>query len=456
MSVFFNEAAQYRALTVVNEAYIGKTPLLLEIEKQIGKIRAIYNSRYKDINSSPEVIELNRLFERQFGMDVFALHLIPQDVVNAYTTVFAETFDIASDYDLADMVVADYTNGYRFREGNDFCILVTVYRGLFMAENITDGEILAIILHELGHNFADCIYEDIRIANKEMMEAYQQFLKETLIIKCIVAGITVVGIPLIPFIIAGQKHLEDRFTNKKRSEKEQKDQSKAPSWIKGLIQGIKSKFRDIDEFWSEVIARRYKLGIAKARYRNYKGSGKDKIARGSLGRQNEVIADKFAGIYGYGPEQASALYKMHNMQSNASKYVDNISEAARKTNLAFEDVIKESHLYDCHPHYIQRALEELKLLKRELEKDSLDPKAKQSLLNNIAQLDAIIKEAIDATKSKDEHEKLQALYAAYIYNEMPDAVDQEIEDKIEQAFDAVLEKESKNREERKRKQKARN
>ena len=77
MSVFFNEAAQYRALTVVNEAYIEKTPILLEIEKQIGKIRAIYDSRYKDINNSPEVVELNRLFEKQFGMDIFALHLIP-------------------------------------------------------------------------------------------------------------------------------------------------------------------------------------------------------------------------------------------------------------------------------------------------------------------------------------------------------------------------------------------
>ena len=455
MSVFFNEAAQYRALTVVNEAYIGKTPILLEIEKQIGKIRAIYDSRYKDINSSEEVVELNRLFERQFGMDVFALHLVPEDVINGYTTVFADTFDIAAEYDLANMVVADYNNGYRFREGNDFCILVTLYRGLFMAKELSDAEIVAVILHELGHNFADCIYEDIRIANKEMMEAYKEFLKTTLIFECILAGCTVIGIPLIPLIIAGHKHMINQYTNSKRNEKEKKEQAKNPSWIKGLLSGLVSKFKDIDQFWTEVLMRRFKAGAYKNYYRRLKGSGKDKTARGSLSRQNEVIADKFAGIYGYGPEQASCLYKMHNIQSNASKYVDSISEAARKANLAFEDVIKESHLYDCHPHYIQRALEELKLLKRELEKNSLDPKAKVALLNNIAQLEAIIKEAIDATKSKDEHEKLQALYAAYIYNEMPDAVDKEIEDKIEQAFDAVLEKEDKNRQERKKRQKAR-
>ena len=455
MSVFFNEAAQYRALTVVNEAYIGKTPILLEIEKQIGKIRAIYNTRYKDINNSPEVVELNRLFERQFGMDIFALHLIPQDVVNGYTTVFADTFDVAAEYDLADMVVADYTNGYRFREGNDFCILVTLYKGLFMAEELSDAEVVAVILHEIGHNFADCIYEDIRVANQNMMKAYREFLRASLIIKCVFAACTVVGIPLIPLIIAGQKAQENKYMNKKRNEKEQKIQSKSPSWIKGIIQGIKSKVRDVDSFWTEVLIRRHKAGMYKSYFRRLKGSGKDKVARGSLDRQNEVIADKFAGIYGYGPEQASCLYKMHNMQSNASKFVDSISEAARKANLAFEDVVKEGHLYDCHPHYIQRALEELKLLKRELEKDSLDPRAKKALLNNIAQLDAIIKEAIDANKSKDEHEKLQALYAAYVYDEMPDAVDQENEDKIEQALDAVLEKEAQNREERKRKQKAR-
>ena len=455
MSVFFNEAAQYRALTVVNEAYIGKTPTLLEIEKQIGKIRAIYDTRYKDINTSQEVLELNRLFEKQFGMDTFALHLIPQDIVNGYTAVFANTFDIADEYELSEYVVADYTNGYRFREGNDFCILVTLFRGLFMAEDMTDGEVLAVILHEIGHNFADCIYEDIRIANKDMMQAYNNYLQQMMIFECILAAVTVVGIPLIPFIIAGKKHLLNKYNNAKRKEKEEKIQSKKPSWFKGVINGIISKVKDIDDFWSEVIMRRFKSGAYRRYINRLKGSGRDKVARGSVDRANEVIADKFAGIYGYGPEQASCLAKMHIMQSNASKYVDSLSEAARRANLAFEDARKEIHLFDCHPHYIQRALEELKLLKRELQKDNIDPKVKSAMLKEVNALEDIIKKAIDATKSKDEHEKLQALYAAYIYNEMPDAVDQEIEDKIEQAFDAVLEKQDKERQERKRKQKAR-
>lgn len=456
MSVFFNEAAQYRALTVVNEAYIGKTPILLEIEKQIGKIRAIYNSRYKDINTTEEVLELNRLFEKQFGMDTFALHIIPQDIINGYTTVLANTFDVADEYDLQDMVVADYTNGYRFREGNDFCILVTLFRGLFMAEDLTDAEVVAVILHEIGHNFADCIYEDIRIANKNMMKAYNNYLQYVMILECILAAVSVIGIPLIPFIIAGKKAMKNKYTNSKRREKEAKIQSKSPSWFKGLVNGIASKVKDIDSFWSEVITRRFKSGAAKRTINRFKGSGAAQIARGSLSRQNEVIADKFAGIYGYGPEQASCLAKMHIMQSNASKYVDSLSAAAKRANLAFEDAAKEFHLFDCHPHYIQRALEELKLLKRELEKDDLDPKVKKAILSNINALDEIIKKAIDSSKSKDEHEELQALYAAYIYDEMPDAVDKEIEDKIEQAFDAVLENQDKKREERKRKQKARN
>lgn len=74
-----NEAVQF-----VNEAYIGKTDNLLKIEEKINELRGNL-SRYKDFDRNKVTQEINRLFEDQFGMDVFALHMINQNIMNAYT-----------------------------------------------------------------------------------------------------------------------------------------------------------------------------------------------------------------------------------------------------------------------------------------------------------------------------------------------------------------------------------
>ena len=52
---------------VINEAYVGKTETLLEIEDAVNKIRSNCK-KFTDMNKSKEVQRLNRLFEKQFGM----------------------------------------------------------------------------------------------------------------------------------------------------------------------------------------------------------------------------------------------------------------------------------------------------------------------------------------------------------------------------------------------------
>ena len=151
----------------VNEAYVGKTPILEKIEEQIGIIRSKL-SRYDDFDRLPDVQKLNRMFEEQFGMKIFALHMEKEDIMNAYTMVIALNTDIYKK-DFSKYITANRKDGYRFTEDNNFCISATVYYGLLSNPDLTDAEILAIILHEIGHNFADFIDSSIRIANKNFM-----------------------------------------------------------------------------------------------------------------------------------------------------------------------------------------------------------------------------------------------------------------------------------------------
>ena len=129
MSIFGNGLYNYRDNYIVNEAYVGKTKTLMEIEEQIGKIRENLGF-FKSINSSKEVLALNRLLEKQFGPDIAAVKIYNSNSPNAYTMVIGKRFDIAENVKMSDMVMADKQNGYKFVPNNNFVLLVNIAYGL--------------------------------------------------------------------------------------------------------------------------------------------------------------------------------------------------------------------------------------------------------------------------------------------------------------------------------------
>jgi len=134
----------------LSEAYIGKTDTLLEMEDAIGKIRERALRKFTDINKSPEVLAFNRLMEKQFGMDCYALYIDQSDIINAYTKVVGMRFDIALKDNISDWVEGDKQGGYRWKAGNKLCVMACIYMGLIKNPDFTNEEILAILLHELG------------------------------------------------------------------------------------------------------------------------------------------------------------------------------------------------------------------------------------------------------------------------------------------------------------------
>lgn len=414
---------------VINEAYVGKTETLLEMEDAINKIRANCK-KFTDINKSKEVQALNRLFEKQFGMEIFALQVDQSNTMNAYTIPINTRFDVGMKTNISRYVVGDKKTGYRFKEGNGLGIMACIYWGLLMNPEFTDAEILAVLLHELGHNFADAIYDKIKFANQDWAKGYYAFS----IMIAIVQAITIVGIPAA---IATVKNIKDN-TNKEVVKKAKK---KTKNPLRGISNGIKSSLGNISAFVNEVMARLGGgLGLKLAKIGVDKEKNKEYLKSKNTGRQNEVIADKFAGVYGYGPDQVSALLKMHEYKSAAEKFVDKIPLIGKLRNASFADALKDIHDFDVHPHVIQRANEEIKLLKAELEKTDLDPKLAKVIREQIKQMEDMIKKATTVVEESQKSEKVRAAYYAYINGEDPDAVNEEIEDEIHDALDKALEK----------------
>lgn len=421
-SVFVDEHVKY-----ITEVYFGKLPFLLEVEKAIHDLRTPENlNKFKDLDASEPVQKINRLMEQGFGMECFSLQIKHNDTINAYTIPVAIRYDVALDMNINELVYATQNEGYRFKPDNNLCIICYMYRGLLLSD-LTDGEIVAVMLHELGHNFTDAIYKKIRVANKQTAQyCYQYYF--------------IIAIYMVFCKFKPRKALKFlTFWNKKTNNSAylvNKNQNMKYNPIRGIKKAIGGTFIDMKDFCKGVIRRYFQFGKAVKQKRMIEIFSNGDKNKKSFGRIDEVIADKFAGVYGYGPEQGSALMKMESYRSKAAKFVDKLP-GGKERNKKYDQLWTDYTNYDEHPHYIQRINEEIKVLEFELKK-GCDPKYAEIIKSQIAQLKQLIKDASTVMKEFNEDEKAKALYNAYINNKEPLAVDEELEDEINNALDAVL------------------
>lgn len=441
MSLFGNNIINYRDDYILNEAYIGKTDTLLEIEKEFSAFLAEKHKKTEPLSTNPHILKINKLFEKQFGMEICALKIVPNDVVNGYTKVIGTRFDVAKDIDLSTVVTGDINNGFRFKPDNGFIVLVYLYYGLLFFPNITGGEILAIILHEIGHNFADCLYDTIRFDNRDMMLRWEEYIIKLGINKGLLAALSK-GVSVRDYFELRNLYRDMNNANMKKDEEKFRSKSKASHKYKALFDGLKAGYTDFKDLIKSVY-RRVTSASNIAKYIRMQGEAKKGQVRKSVSRQNEVFADKFAAVYGYGPELANGLAKMELTNSKADDIISKLPQMFRDAALEYEKQAMKLNDYDCHPAHVQRLRETIMTLERELSKDDIDPRVKEAINSQLEELRDILKQIMDVDKQTTDKAKAQALYNAYVNDNCPTAVDGEIEDAIEDALDKLLEESKK-------------
>ena len=430
-----NEAVEF-----VNEAYIGKTDNLLKIEEKINELRGNL-SRYGDFDRNKTTQKINRLFEEQFGMDVFALHMINENIMNAYTQVIALNFDVYKRKDFNDLFVADRKDGYRFKPGNNFCISANVYYGLLNNPDLTDGEIVAIILHEIGHNFADFLDGSIRLANQNMLDGFIATQIMYILIGCISLN--------LPTVIAAAKNLVDAlFTmnNNRKNKAEKSNQNKRERKVSSALIGMTSKINGFFDVVANVLAKSniFVMGWAKLQrvlFTDPFAKTLKQSAKVSMGRRNEIIADKFAAVYGYGPELGTGLTKMSAYVYTDEKIIDKIPVFGKKINDFWDKLYLDINEFDCHPHNVQRINECIKTLEDELNQKDMDPKLKGEIMKQLKEMKSMV-EDVKKKIDKDPN-NMKVAYDAYVANKLPDATTKKIEDEVNKELNDALKKKSK-------------
>lgn len=158
-------------LLALDEMYFGKKIALSTIEEYFDRLKAQYKNEnplgngqtYRDLVNDPLLIKIGKEIANLFGFEEVAVTISRRPTFNAYTIPFVMDMD-GNSYDFEDKKVTHrklvgavtITNdGFMFNKRKFRTnLLVCINLGCLFKAPITTSELLAVLLHEIGHNFS--------------------------------------------------------------------------------------------------------------------------------------------------------------------------------------------------------------------------------------------------------------------------------------------------------------
>lgn len=360
-------------LQAYNEVYFGDKPVA-EIQKHFDSFRNKFISKQYDVkmNYDKDLLEFNRLIEKQFGFYNFALKIDPSMGCNAYTLNVSYGSDINIKKIGDKLRIEKSGNGFRYAEGTGISCVAAIYMGLLSDPAFTNRELVAILLHEVGHNFTYSVlnYDGAYIgkAASMLMKTMSKLIRKNL---------------------TDERDFSDEKVSKDIEEKS------------GIFSAVKNAFGKIKKVnFKDMVSSIAANMIGNATYRRY---------------TDEKFADTFASMYGYGADVNSALQKMSQKMYDRylpKKTPSDISIFIKLFQFNVIDIIAIAlTLKDEHPEGLTRIAVQIQYLERELAKESLDPKVKMELQQQLAAQKKLIEDFINYQGDPDGAKAIRIYYA---------------------------------------------
>jgi hypothetical protein len=282
-----------------------------------------------------------------------------------------------------------------------------VYQGLMFSDKFTDQELMAIIIHEMGHNFSSVIDGNIRCINMVMM--VYELLSD---ITNMLSKLKHLAPSLLPTAI--QTTIRDIKIYVKKN-------ITGVYYIEGLFESIQAIIIDVFRNVQGIID-----CITYGKF-NAIHSIVTALKKGifniliPLKYEDEKIADSFAAAYGYSQDLQSALYKMEKYEGGVvtKEFIKNISSQIPLFG-AIDGILELPsyiivHALDEHPMYIERSNSSIRLLEKELSKSNLDPKMRKVIENDLELLKKKQKEILDTTSNGiGDHMYIKKIYWSWL------------------------------------------
>lgn len=360
-------------MQILDEAYYGKNADLLAIEKKIGEIRMKYRATPNKVNSSKEVSELEELFckafgfaECQFTVDMSGLH-------NACTIPVSIT-----DMGKTDSMITTSASGIKFKKEANAYMFITVTKGLLFSSEYTDGEIVAVIMHEVGHNFQGALAPSMRTTrniNNILLWIFN---------------------PISMLFYGPMKGKYTNLVNKLRSD----NAGMVNAWygFKNVVTTIAGIGYTAYSIFSNICLMMNPIGVIPALIKKIPSQVLGSIINFlPLGYRDETVADSFSTAYGYGPELSSAFQKMKRADGGmVSDKIFRDSFVGAYFDLCMLPFKIMSNCFDPHPNTIARLNNQYEMLEKELLKADLKPKMKAQIRKDLKDIGETMDAFLDA------------------------------------------------------------
>ena len=349
-------------LDAVIERYVGRRPELIKIEAELEKLRKkIVDSTFSvikgkmdgkddflmdDMNASEENKKIEKLFKQLFQLKHVEIFWIKTSIPNASTPCKALQFldkSYSIDKDGVDI-------------NPKMSVYVNVHTSLFTHLNMTAGEVLAIILHEFGHNFYQSAFQVLKRLNP--------FDPLNSAISVLITDVFEWHIPLnklfsLPYILANKFKVTKLVTAFEEAMIIQKIFSlPVLNMIKILLSGTKTL--NLKKIFSDPSTIFFNYAVEKH-------------------------ADSFAIDYGYGTELASGLNKMAQREKNVAYDIPLFNWVKDFNQLLYDITLQTLSGY---PTNHTRQVSVLKRLKKAQNDPNLPPRLRKDLEQQIEQAEA--------------------------------------------------------------------
>lgn len=358
---------------LLQEAYYGKLPELAKIEDLLGVISKKIKADPKKCNPNkyPENTQIEQLFCKLFGFKTTYLYWEPFTYGNAYT-ISMNALILFSDK--KDGIVKRDNKGYYDKTGKSV-LTVYVSNGLIIRDNLTPRELLATILHEIGHNFDVSKYH---------------------LVEYVTQAIATLGFSIFEYRTYSDS-IDDIKTQyydniSKEENKFYKNNRQRENYNKKTDRRI--KLNSIIDTWVATPILKALQSAATIILSPF-------IQITQLGsKKSEIFADSFATAYGYGTDLISALNKLgdekkqyYYPKSGFGKFLWDLSNFHDEVFIAFGD---------CHGTNQERCKDCLEKLNWDLKHNDFPAGLRKELVNEINKTTDLYK----AYTSKSETERM--------------------------------------------------
>lgn len=359
---------------ILNEVYFGKDSIKT-LQDQFTKLRKKIKMKpvTSNTNLDTEVLKFNRIVEVTFGFKSFALYIQPSHLPNAYAWPVDTYYTEDEKKRIFNSITADAT-GFKYKKvfpGVSF--IMAINSGLIDDDFYTDEELIAVMLHEIGHSFFDAV------TNKD------------------------------------SKYTSARRLNLLVAKINEMIMSKIKSKEKVSTYSVS---QELSKFSSAIISIRKNLHDLMPQF--FSESMKDNMRRSRYDYTNEKFADTFAAMFGYSEELHRCLMKMTNKLYGEYYGVQQYPPFIEYTEaylLYFNDFLNYVlNVQDEHPGDLARIKTSVDYLKREISKEGLDPKIKKELVSELNKLNKLIDDYINFPKDQDSMRIIRIYYTLLYKN----------------------------------------